>query len=117
MRLFEVEDRFTDDLVTVLRNLVGRSNEKRTASKISYPAISSLLSNLGYGSITYEEFRKAYESSEELKQVIQNYNEEGITLKTDIMSASDKEETGRPTGPDVSSMASSAAKDWQQDLN
>lgn len=116
MRLFEVEDRFTDDLVTVIRNIIGRSNEKRATSKLTYPALSSMLVNLGYGSITYEEFRKAYETSEELKQLVQNYSEEGITLKTNIMSASDQEETGRPDGPDVSAMASSAAKDWQKDL-
>jgi hypothetical protein len=116
MRLFEVEDRFTDDLITIVRNLVGRSNEKRAPGKLTYPALSSMLVNLGYGSMTYEEFRKAYESSEELKQLIQNYTEDGITLKTNIMSASDEEETGRPSGPDVGKMASSAAKDWQQDL-
>lgn len=117
MRLFEVEDRFTDDLITILRNIVGRSNEKRASSKLTYPALSSMLVNLGYGSITYEEFARAYETSEELKQIVQNYSEEGITLKTDIMSASDEEETGRPQGPDIGDMASSAAKDWQKDLS
>ena len=47
MRLFEVEDRFANDLEMVLRNQMGRSNTKHSSLKLTYPALSNMMKNMG----------------------------------------------------------------------
>lgn len=115
MRLFEVAGRFVDDLQTILRNLIKGGNPKKASEPnekdsqtISYPALSQLLNNLGYGNIAFEQFARIYDENPELQSLIADYNEEFITLGTD----EEQQSTGKlevPTGPSVDQMASQGA--------
>jgi hypothetical protein len=110
MRLFEVEDRFTNDLVTIIRNLVGRSDSKHAPQSLSYAAISNLLSNLGYGQIGYDEFASVYDKSPDLQALVKNFNEEGIVLGTKAeQKPEDSPVIPTPKGPSVDTMAHQAA--------
>lgn len=117
MRLFEVEDRFASDLEMVLRNLMGRANKKGSPLEFSYAGLSNLMKNLGYGAIDYNAFDKIYQSNPSVQAIIQNYNEDGIIVATDIQDPDDQEQIERPEGPSVDQMASSAAKDFTSNLS
>jgi hypothetical protein len=107
MRLFEVSDQFADELELVLRNLLGRSNEKHASMKLSYEALSNLMRNMGYGKMDYQGFDNVFKGNPSLKSVVKNYNEDGIILTTDVPPAKD-EPTDVPAGPSVDQMAHSA---------
>ena len=112
MRLFEVEDNFVVDLTTVLRNLLGRSNAKGVPMKLNYKAVSNMLGNMGYGEINYDVFSKLYDQNEQLQSMVSDFDETGITLKTD----SEPEKSAKPpmdraAGPSVDQMAHSAVQD------
>lgn len=108
MRLFEVEDRFSNDLTMVLRNLLGRSDSKHSSIKLSYDALSNLIKNLGYGGINYATFNKVYDENPGIQAMVKDFNEAGIELGTEV------EQQQEPTEPDtgnsqtVKSMARSA---------
>jgi hypothetical protein len=115
MRLFEVAGRFVNDLETILRNLIKGGNAKKFSEPnekdnqtISYPALSQLLNNLGYGNVAFEQFARIYDENPGLQPLIADYNEEFITLGTD----EERQSTGSteiPTGPSVDQMASQGA--------
>lgn len=111
MRLCEVEDRFVSDLTTVLRNLIGRGDSKKSPQSLSYPALSNILKNMGYGSIDFDQFAKVYDLNPQLQPLIANYDEQGIQLGTKVKPAgAEKAPMDVPTGPSVDQMASSGAK-------
>jgi hypothetical protein len=91
MRLFEVADRFVDDLETLLRNLVGRGDSKHSPQSLTYPALSNLLKNMGYGEISYDQFSRIYDENPEIQPLIRNYNDQGIILGTKEEGDQDKE--------------------------
>jgi len=95
MRLFEVEDRFSNDLTMVLRNLLGRSDSKHSSIKLSYDALSNLIKNLGYGGINYATFNKMYDQNPGIQAMVKDYNEAGVELGTEI------EQQPAPTSPDT----------------
>ena len=118
MRLFEVADRFVSDLETVLRNLVGRGDSKHAPQSLSYPALSNILKNMGYGGLGYDQFAKIYDENPQLTSLIRNYNDQGIVLGTKKEPAKDeKEPMDIPDGPSVDQMASSGAQKHLDDLS
>jgi hypothetical protein len=115
MRLFEVAGRFSDDLELILRNLIKGGNAKKASEPsekeiqtISYPALSQLLNNLGYGNISFDQFAKIYDENPSIAPLIADYNEEYIALGTEDESQSTGN-TDIPTGPSVDQMASRGA--------
>lgn len=115
MRLFEVAGRFIDDLETLLRNQLksGRPSSPtqpfdKQGVSLSYPALSQLLNNLGYGNIDFNQFAKIYDENPQLAPLISDYNQEYIILgkNEDEVPNSDLEV---PTGPSVDQMASQGA--------
>jgi hypothetical protein len=108
MRLFEVADQFGNELELVLRNLLGRSNEKHASMKLSYEALSNLMKNMGYGKMDYQGFDNVFKGNPSLKSVVKNYNEDGIILSTDVPPEDTGEPTDVPPGPSVDQMAHSA---------
>lgn len=117
MRLFEVEDRFASDLVTVLRNQLGRGDSERTSLVLTYPALSNIMRNMGYGAVDYEAFEKMYDANPELKKLVKNYNEEKIVLSTKAQPAgADAMQSGKAEGPSVDAMASQGAKKLSPDI-
>lgn len=123
MRLFEVAGRFVDDLETLLRNLVKGGNSKKSSDPmmkdtqtISYPALSQLLNNLGYGNVNFTQFARIYDENPSLQPLISDYNEEFITLGADEEQAEPGAED-IPTGPSVDQMASSGAAAHMKSLS
>jgi hypothetical protein len=112
MRLFEVEDRFASDLEMVLRNQMGRSNSKHSSLKLTYPALSNMMKNMGYGEIDYDGFKKLYDDNPSLKSIIRNFSDSEVIVSTDAEKPEDEQgaEPSEPGGPTVDQMASSGAQ-------
>lgn len=115
MRLFEVAGRFVDDLELILRNLIKGGKAKKASepmekepAPLTYPALSQLLNNVGYGSVDFKQFARIYDENPAIAPLIADYNQEYIVLGTDdeAMSTSKVEV---PTGPSVDQMAKQGA--------
>jgi hypothetical protein len=111
MRLFEVADSFANDLEIVLRNQMGRSNSKNSTLTLTYPALSNMMKNLGYGEIDFQGFQKIFDGNPSLQSIVQDFNETEIIISTDAGTPdSDQQGTDvEPGGRTVDQMASSAA--------
>lgn len=102
MRLYEVADRFSSDLETVLRNLVGRSDSKYAKQHLSYFALSNLMKNLGYGAIRFEDFSRLYDENPAIQSLVADFNRDGITLGTekDIQDVGSKTDMSMSAAPE-----------------
>ena len=89
MRLFEVADRFVDDLTTILRGLVGRGDAKHAPQQLAYPALSNMLANIGYGTMGFDQFSRVYDENPQVQELVADFDENGIVLGT-----KDKSEQG-----------------------
>ena len=56
---------------------------KKQASEFSFDMLNKLMRNAGREQFDYRSFKAAYDSDERLKSMIKNFNQDGITLKTD----------------------------------
>jgi hypothetical protein len=110
MRLFEVEDRFASDLEMVLRNVMGRSNQKGSPLQLSYEALSNLVKNMGYGAIDYNGFQKLYDQNPSIQAIVKNFNDEGVEIATDVTEPEEQDDINRDEAPSVDQMASQGAK-------
>ena len=118
MRLFEVADRFADDLETLLRNLVGRGDSKHAPQSLTWPALGNMLKNMGYGGLTYDQFAQIYDSNPQIQPLVRDYNDQGLVLGTkEEPEKSQEEPTKVPDGPSVDQMASSGAQQHLDDLS
>jgi hypothetical protein len=118
MRLFEVADRFVDDLETILRNLVGRGDSKHAPQSLTWPALGNMLKNMGYGGLTYDQFAKVYDENPQIQPLIRDYNDQGLVLGTkEEPEGGEEQSTEVPDGPSVDQMASSGAKQHLDDLS
>jgi hypothetical protein len=119
MRLFEVADSFADDLETVLRLEIGKSNSGQPTSKtLSWEALSNLLEPFGYGKIDFNGFKSIYYNNPSIQPLIRNYSEEGgVILGTGEEPEQDQTQTPVPDGPSVDQMANKAvSKGLQPDF-
>jgi hypothetical protein len=118
MRLFEVADRFVDDLQTILRNEIGRSNTNHAPKTLTWLALSNMLTPFGYGDINYYGFRKIYDSNPSIQPLIKNFNKDGIILGTDKDPDVDKQtDVDTPPGQSIDKMAKRVvSKGLQPDL-
>lgn len=110
MRLFEVANGFVDDLETLLRNYIGKSDAKHASQKLTWPALSNMLRNFGYGDIDYAGFDAVYQQNPALQALIRNYNEDGIELGTKVEPNQDETDPNQqpveiPQGRSVDQMA------------
>lgn len=53
-----------------------------TTAQFSWPAISKMIQNMTGQTVDYDSFKVQFDSSPELKNIIDNFDENGITLKT-----------------------------------
>lgn len=117
MRLFEVADRFVDDLETILRNLVGRGDSKHAPQSLTWPALGNMLKNIGYGGLTYDQFAKVYDENPQIQPLIRDYNDQGLVLGTKEEPEGSEGTSDVPDGPSVDQMASSGAQQHLNDLS
>jgi hypothetical protein len=107
MRLFEVEDHFSSDLESVLRNLLT----KKAQVILTYEELSNLLKNMGYGPIDYDGFAKIFDANPSLDAIVQNFNESGVILSTEKDPETDDQEAAAPTVDQMASGGAQAALD------
>jgi len=117
MRLFEVANRFVDDLETILRNITGRGDSKHVPQSLTYPALSHLLKNMGYGEISFDQFSRIYDENPQIQPLIQDYNDQGIVLGTNANADASQSQMQIPTGKSVDQMASAGASSHLDSLS
>ena len=72
------------------------------------------MKNAGREQFDYRSFKAAYDSDERLKSMIKNFNQDGITLKTDTDADTDTEAPQQDLGnKSVSKMAKRATRKRQ----
>jgi hypothetical protein len=113
MRLFEVAgNQFQDDLANVLKVMQGRANSKNTTSMIPWQAINNMLASQGYANINHNMIDKIKDKIDPKDELIQNYDDKGITLKTNVASPEEPKPVGGQSAPkSIDQMARNAAKD------
>ena len=84
MRFFEFQNKDLESaLVNVLANMKGDADEKDQSSEISMDAVASIMSNTGYPAFNYDVFKRMYDDGEELKNIVADFDQEKIVIKTD----------------------------------
>ena len=84
MRFFEFQNKDLESaLVNVLSNMKGDADDKDTSSEISMDAVASIMSNTGYPAFNYDVFKRMYDDGEELKNIVADFDQEKIVIKTD----------------------------------
>lgn len=111
MRLFEVAgNQFQDDLVEILRVMQGRADSKGTTSIVPWPAINNMMSSKGYAEINSDMLDKIKDKIDPNGELIQNFDEKGIVLKTKVGTPEEpKPVGGMPEPKSVDQMARNAA--------
>ena len=84
MRFFEFNNKDLESaLVNVLSNMKGDADEKDQSSDVSMDAVAQIMSNTGYPSFNYDVFKRMYDDGEELKNIVADFDQEKIVIKTD----------------------------------
>lgn len=61
----------------------GDADEKDKATEISMDALKSIMSNTGYPAFNYDVFKKMYDQDNDLKNLISDFDQEKVIIKTD----------------------------------
>ena len=84
MRFFEFQNKDLESaLVNVLSNMKGDADEKDQSSEISMDAVAGIMNNTGYPAFNYDVFKRMYDDGEELKNIVADFDNEKIVIKTD----------------------------------
>ena len=82
---------------------------KKEPSEFSFDELNKLMKHAGAEQFDYRAFKAAYDTDERIKKMVKNFNQDGITLKTDVDAdtAAPQEDPGNAK---VSQMAKRATK-------
>ena len=86
MRFYEFNKTDTDlesALINVLMNMKGDADEKDQATDISMDAVKQIMSNTGYPAFNYDVFKRIYDQDGDLKNVVADFDNDKIVIKTD----------------------------------
>ena len=83
---------------------------KKQASEFSFDELNKLMRNAGREQFDYRTFKAAYDSDERLKKMIKNFNQQGLTLKTDVDADTSAPQKDVEGSSKVSQMAKRATK-------
>ena len=84
MRFFEFQNKDLESaLVNVLSNMKGDADEKDQSSEISMDAVAGIMNNTGYPAFNYDVFKRIYDQDGDLKNVVADFDNEKIVVKTD----------------------------------
>ena len=92
MRFFEFNKSDTDlesAIINVLMNMKGDADERDESSKISMDAVKQIMSNTGYPAFNYDVFKRIYDADGDLKNVVADFDNEKIIIKTDAEAEKD----------------------------
>lgn len=106
MKLTEVDDT-SGDLVLLLRNLVAQANSKNQPSYFSWAALNNLMQNVGDEQFDYDTFKTAYDNNQIIQNLVFQFDNRGVTLKTRATQPKKKEGDKESN---ISKMAKSATK-------
>jgi hypothetical protein len=109
----QLGDSSVSNLIPVLMFLRKRSEDKGITPKLRTNSLIQLVQNAGDASFSYPTLAAAYEGNEAVKELIADFNQDEITLTTDLDSAEDAHddaEEGKERDPQqvVASMAKKA---------
>ena len=94
MRFFEFNKSDSDlesAIINVLLNMRGDADEKNSPSDISMDAVKQIMSNTGYPAFNYDVFKRIYDQDGDLKNVVADFDQEKIIVKTDHEAEKDPE--------------------------
>ena len=86
MRFFEFNKSDSDlesAIINVLLNMRGDADEKDLPSDIIMDAVKQIMSNTGYPAFNYDVFKRIYDQDGDLKNVVADFDQEKIIVKTD----------------------------------
>ena len=69
----------------------GDADEKDQPSDISMDAVKQIMSNTGYPAFNYDVFKRIYDQDGDLKNVVADFDNEKIIVKTDKEAEKDPE--------------------------
>jgi hypothetical protein len=76
-------------LINVLLNMKGDADEKDKPTDISMDAVKQIMSNTGYPAFNYDVFKKIYDQDSDLKNVVADFDNDKIVVKTDAEAEKD----------------------------
>ena len=76
-------------LINVLLNMKGDADEKDQPTDISMDAVKQIMSNTGYPAFNYDVFKKIYDQDGDLKNVVADFDNDKIVVKTDAEAEKD----------------------------
>ena len=86
MRFYEfqkTDGELESAIINVLLNMRGDADEKDMPSDISMDAVKQIMSNTGYPAFNYDVFKKIYDRAGDLKNVVADFDQDKIVVKTD----------------------------------
>ena len=90
MRFFEFQNKDLESaLINVPSNMKGDADDKDKSSEISMDAVASIMNNTGYPAFNYDVFKKMYDDGKELKNIVADFDQDKIVIKTDQEAADD----------------------------
>ena len=92
MRFFEFNKSDTDlesALINILLNMKGDADEKDKPTDISMDAVKQIMSNTGNPAFNYAVFKRIYDQDGDLKNVVADFDNEKIVVKTDAEAEKD----------------------------
>ena len=76
-------------LINVLLNMKGDTDEKDKPTDISMDAVKQIMRNTGYPAFNYDVFKKIYDQDGDLKNVVADFDNDKIVVKTDAEAEKD----------------------------
>lgn len=100
-----------DNLVLVLKNLIGRSSSKKQPAVLNWASINHMLKMTGQEQLDYDAFKRIYDTTPAVQNLVKNFNADGIALKVPgVGSNPDEEKSDLQTSKDeVNRIAAGAA--------
>ena len=88
------------NLLPVLMFLKKRSEDKELSPKLRMDSLIQLVQNAGDNTFTYEAFVQAAETSEAVKALVKDYNENEIILHSSVEDAGELKQDSEEAGED-----------------
>lgn len=67
-----------------LTNLQQSADSKKTAAPYTWDAVSNMMKNVTGQKVDYDSFKKLIDSGSRIKDLVDNFDERGLVLKTDV---------------------------------
>ncbi len=64
-------------------NMKGDADDRDSSSEISMDAVKSVMANTGYPAFNYDVFKTMYDGDGDLKNVVADFDNDKIVIKTD----------------------------------